>query len=196
MSDDISFDVKVAIQRAVLFHPLFEGTAADALEIAIAAIKAGDEIRNCPECASSPAQEPVTTDPIALDHTAAAKAAEAIFDYTDNNLTMFDATDCPSEKAQQLYEAAKILRDMFRGDWLAIPAPPQPGREWQSIDTAPKDGTWVLSTTLGNNPYTHQPFVPDIVQWAGSRWNNGLSDHGYQPTHWQPLPAPPDGDQK
>lgn len=52
MSDDLSIHVKAAIQRAVLFHPLFEGTAADALEIAIAAIKAGDEIRNCPECAA------------------------------------------------------------------------------------------------------------------------------------------------
>lgn len=63
---------------------------------------------------------------------------------------------------------------------------------WQPIETAPKDGTWVLSTTAGIHPFTHQPFVPDTVQWNGGRWNNGLSQHGYEPTHWMPLPSPPE----
>jgi len=108
MNDDLSYDVKAAIQRAVLFHPLFEGTAADALEIAIAAIKEGDEIR-----ASSPAQEPVTTEPVAWRYQR--KEWDALL---------------------WRYQTEALVNDDFEtpSNWLieplyAIPAPPQPGRK-------------------------------------------------------------------
>jgi hypothetical protein len=48
-----------------------------------------------------------------LDRKGAAAAAEAICDYTDNNLTMMDACDMDTSKAKELFEAAKRLRDML-----------------------------------------------------------------------------------
>lgn len=47
------------------------------------------------------------------DREGAAAAAEAICDYTDNNLTMMDACDMDTSKAAELHEAAKRLRDML-----------------------------------------------------------------------------------
>jgi len=45
------------------------------------------------------------------DHAGAHRLAELITDYADNNLSMFDACDMPSDKAKELYEQAKALRD-------------------------------------------------------------------------------------
>lgn len=51
-----------------------------------------------------------------MNHGTAAAAAEAIFDYTDNNLSMFEAC-CEEDpvKARELYNAAKTLRDLLAG---------------------------------------------------------------------------------
>jgi hypothetical protein len=73
--------------------------------------------------------------------------------------------------------------------------------EWQQIETAPKDGTWVL---VGNAKYDH----PFVCRWrvpsADDRWeahwaqdNPGIwdDDMGYwPPTHWAPLLPLPSGD--
>lgn len=62
--------------------------------------------------------------------------------------------------------------------------------EWQPIDTAPKDGEWLLvygfwypkgdysGITLG-------AYLPDEEMWT---FEGDLMD---RPTHWMPLPAPP-----
>lgn len=55
---------------------------------------------------------------------------------------------------------------------------------WQSIDTAPKDGSKILA------------FLPDgnelIVSWCGEQWQpTYFSCIEVQPTHWMPLPAKP-----
>jgi hypothetical protein len=59
---------------------------------------------------------------------------------------------------------------------------------WQRMDTAPKDGTWVLA---------YDPTIPEprhlynIVRRHNDRWENC---HGYyvtHATHWMPLPSPP-----
>lgn len=72
--------------------------------------------------------------------------------------------------------------------------------KWQPIETAPRDGTEVLACIVG--------FAPSLVRWLS---HNGKSmwsvdpetfmdeDHfheyfmgtSYDPTHWQPLPPPP-----
>ena len=76
--------------------------------------------------------------------------------------------------------------------------------EWQPIETAPKDGTWIL----GINNRGNQAVIiwQDLaLGWSGkmrpgwihpfsdgrlsSFWNGGC---GSVATHWMPLPEPPD----
>jgi hypothetical protein len=58
--------------------------------------------------------------------------------------------------------------------------------EWQPIETAPKDGTWILVFENHEKPL-------DTVMWNHfyGLWRNGYNDHASYPTHWQPLPEPP-----
>lgn len=70
---------------------------------------------------------------------------------------------------------------------------------WQSIVTAPKDGTYVLvwcpaSEWRGNNRqdkvtlgYWHQPGNPEKPGF----WCGVMTQHQQRPTHWMPLPATP-----
>lgn len=59
--------------------------------------------------------------------------------------------------------------------------------EWQPIDTAPRDGTWVLIAA--------QNLYPCDAQWAKGDYCEGWCDIGgffsTQPTHWMPLPPCP-----
>lgn len=59
------------------------------------------------------APQPASVAQAVPDREGAAAAAEAICDYTDNNLTMMDACDMDTSKAAELHEAAKRLRDML-----------------------------------------------------------------------------------
>lgn len=83
--------------------------------------------------------------------------------------------------------------------------PIEPELQWQPIDTAPQDGTRVLvvySTKIG-------PRV-EIGQWTDERhhsrpqphWTSGLAQiwgvvvaRKNPPTHWMPLPSPPQAQQ-
>lgn len=57
-------------------------------------------------------------------------------------------------------------------------------REWQPIETAPKDGTLV--------DLWHPIFgrISDAC-WHRGVWNTARGDDFTEFTHWQPLPAPP-----
>lgn len=59
---------------------------------------------------------------------------------------------------------------------------------WQPIETAPKDGTWVIlarsNDAVGPNYWTDYWIGSDIQDWAKSTLSN-------PPTHWMPLPAAP-----
>lgn len=65
------------------------------------------------------------------------------------------------------------------------------GTGWQSIETAPKDGTWVLA---GAADWA----LPEMVQWfkrtetSGVYWQS-MDSGPFEPTHWMPLPASPSG---
>jgi hypothetical protein len=59
--------------------------------------------------------------------------------------------------------------------------------EWRPIESAPKDGRPVL--------VFHNRIV--IEAWFSERWGRFVQSetggtNGIMPTHWQPLPAPPE----
>jgi len=82
---------------------------------------------------------------------------------------------------------------MLKGAWKPLYAAPVPASEWQSIETAPKDGTWILAIN-GKTNWTRQHVVhystrngdefPWVTSSAPMDFVSGL-------THWTPLPPPP-----
>lgn len=66
--------------------------------------------------------------------------------------------------------------------------------EWKPIETAPKDGTWFLVI----DPDSSMCWAP----YGFCSWQTDYSGHSYwaeedtseeiQPTHWMPLPDPPE----
>ena len=74
--------------------------------------------------------------------------------------------------------------------------------EWQPIETAPKDGMYILLTGgTVNYGWDYDALVPPIVvgQWSVSAWQFAWFESGYygeyeDPTHWlslDALPTPP-----
>lgn len=61
------------------------------------------------------------------------------------------------------------------------------GQSWQSIETAPKDGTSILATEIDGEPVVS---YFDEGGWVYS-WHAYDGYRHWNPTHWQPLPAPP-----
>ena len=59
---------------------------------------------------------------------------------------------------------------------------------WKPIDTAPRDGTWILA--CGHSAGFVKPIV---LRWHRDGWTT-WRDHGdyHDPSHWQALDAPPD----
>lgn len=64
--------------------------------------------------------------------------------------------------------------------------------EWKTIDSAPRDRTVIV----GFDPEYASELSPelgfDLLEWSTDRWI--VAGYGYvrQPTHWMPLPAPPE----
>ena len=59
--------------------------------------------------------------------------------------------------------------------------------QWQPIETAPKDGTWVLIWIdwIGNP----RSSAFENGTWQNLPWVSSVKD--YNPSHWMPLPKPP-----
>lgn len=62
--------------------------------------------------------------------------------------------------------------------------------DWQPIETAPKDGTRVLVHVPPYGPFTAHNRFHSFLE-ARDRWHVAGLLNDAQPTHWQPLPAPP-----
>lgn len=67
--------------------------------------------------------------------------------------------------------------------------------EWRPIETAPKDGTFILGY-YSETTYPHEYVTRyAVVQWlpVGDEHGEWFEDTGevLWPTHWQPLPLPP-----
>ena len=68
---------------------------------------------------------------------------------------------------------------------------------WMPVETAPKDKFVLL---CGPSGYTTTPlvFTTGIMRsnYHAGRWidhaNDDLVDWGFEPTHWMPLPTPPE----
>ncbi|MGY3359724.1 hypothetical protein ACVWZK_006387 [Bradyrhizobium sp. GM0.4] len=67
--------------------------------------------------------------------------------------------------------------------------------EWKPIDSAPKDGTWVLVPYPiwldGNDTPTPSEFDVLRVRWNGVGWDVGGWLLHEMPLVWQALPEPP-----
>lgn len=107
--------------------------------------------------------------------------------------------DCPVEPETVPYE--KHTEAWAAWNARAIPQPaPAPG--WKPIETAPKDGTWIM--TIIDAPGCHPGVVAWQTHYGRSRWAEDPGNHeieecwkegfligSYSPSHWQPLPPPP-----
>jgi hypothetical protein len=72
--------------------------------------------------------------------------------------------------------------------------------EWQPIETAPKDGSWII--LWAKDHLEHFGDYPDksleywVARWSNNAWRWYNQDdevvcNDYEMTHWMPLPDPP-----
>jgi hypothetical protein len=95
---------------------------------------------------------------------------------------------------EEIEAATKAIEDAY-GDVLDIQSEPIAKAaleaaervRWQAIETAPKDGDLILCASS-----------PEEVRMSTGRWAEGywLWGHEEEPTHWQPLPSPPESKSK
>lgn len=91
----------------------------------------------------------------------------------------------------------EALKQAKEGDFARVTIEGQTWvrRDWQRIETAPKDGTFVLlhSPDSNNNPFIGQWHDDADYPDGGAWW--GDNDSGFaidaDPSHWMPLPEPP-----
>ena len=57
-------------------------------------------------------------------------------------------------------------------------------QQWQTIETAPKDGTRIIGWSQGTEPHCYY-FHQTDKQW----WIEYADGPGWQPTHWAPMPV-------
>jgi hypothetical protein len=72
-------------------------------------------------------------------------------------------------------------------DWNTRKSGHAQSPDWQPIETAPKDGTFILVFSPGR--------IQETVAWCKDRefWMNGFDDRPVEKiTHWMPLPQSPD----
>ena len=69
--------------------------------------------------------------------------------------------------------------------------------EWEPIETAPQDGTWMLLYFAGPQYYKiafWSEQSADWYDWQGAQGvSASLTAYGDRPTHWMLLPEPPAG---
>lgn len=80
---------------------------------------------------------------------------------------------------------------------LRLIAEARKAEEWQGIESAPKDGTQMLASAIGGMYIFLWVKDTDFVSGLREGWTSGDQNAEglyYQvwPTHWRPLPAPPD----
>jgi hypothetical protein len=100
-------------------------------------------------------------------------------------------------RAEILIWNKEALKEALEGcyaiDFAAQQHAAQVARDWQPIETAPRDGTYILLGWFlegGGGGHPEVAFWHSTKQlWCSSRLLN--AEGYYSPTHWQPLPEPP-----
>lgn len=62
---------------------------------------------------------------------------------------------------------------------------------WQKIETAPKDATWIMLGMVGRNEILLGFWHSLMNAWWGQGGSEGEWKKWERATHWQPLPNPP-----
>lgn len=98
-------------------------------------------------------------------------APERIWAWPDNGTPIYCSQRKPSNRVSTEYVLAPV--------WHRMDDPQNP---------PPKDGTWVLITSTRWNGNC------EVAGWHFQQWRSGAVPDGYyfEPTHWTPLPAPPE----
>jgi hypothetical protein len=85
--------------------------------------------------------------------------------------------------------------DYFKRCWGNAQAASTPATGWQPIETAPKDGAWILGYGAHEDECGKLGVPTTPIRWAyGDGWLNGTYCPSY-PSHWMPLPPPPGNEQ-
>lgn len=99
------------------------------------------------------------------------------------------ARDIDSEVSEPI---RKIAIEMQAAAYALSPLPAQAPQAWQPIETAPKDARAVI----GFDPTREQLDSWDLGSVEFMRWIDGAwldpATHSMRPTHWLPLPDPPE----
>jgi len=73
--------------------------------------------------------------------------------------------------------------------------------QWRPIETAPKDGTRIMACVVGF-AVSIAHFDKEVNKWLAvdddefddvEQWDSYCRNTFYEPTHWKPLPTPPQG---
>jgi hypothetical protein len=89
-----------------------------------------------------------------------------------------------AELRQCALETAPAQAAVWVLEYLGEPAPAVRDG-WQTMETAPRDGTWILITM--------PDYRVEVGWWHRNAWRYS-HEKGYKatPTHWAPLPPPPE----
>lgn len=67
--------------------------------------------------------------------------------------------------------------------------------EWQPIETAPKDGAWIIlyddNFKHSEHSYLIATWHPQVKSWKGATNSKGRFPLWEDATHWMPLPEKP-----
>lgn len=106
----------------------------------------------------------------------------------------------PQEPTPAVMRAAELLRKLSPAK-AASPSPPQVSVAggWRSIESAPRDGTRILvylGTKYGVHVAYWHKWEADHHFGSGALWKTDYPHvpiNVIEPTHWMPLPPPPQG---
>lgn len=110
---------------------------------------------------------------------------ELILEKIEAELSLLTTSTGEDEYENNIQQGQDIALSMM-SDWIADNVPDG----WESMDSAPKDGTRILGWDESNRGY---PAECEVVWWVGRHGEDwrGIGDCDPHPTKWRPLPPPP-----